>query len=280
MWVLDRIPQIMHCYWGSHMLSWLRFLTIQSFSIQNPDWKIKFYYPKQIYTGGPVWNQGFAEQVTGENYFNKVKNIPNVQTVEIDFDKEGIGHIPDVFRSDILRLKLLAFEGGIWQDMDILNFKSIDEVHFNTKGNPVDTVISMHPSKHHYSIGFLMSKAGNPFFNFLYNKSMELKKQDGEYQHLGITMWHKSFPKVEHIKKKFPYLHIEDIEMWLCYYYNSFQVEKFLKEDLPFEDERTIAFHWYAGHPKCVEWEIKLTPNNYTQFNNTISSTIKKALKQ
>ena len=279
MWNLYKIPKVAHFYWGSPMLSYLRYLTLVTFRKQNPDWTMKFYYPSKVYTGGAVWNQGFAEQVTGKNYFDNIKNIPNIEIIELDFDKMNIGYIPDVFRSDILRLKLLSTEGGLWSDIDIVYFRPMDECLFNNEKNKeIDTVISYNRQGGHYSIGFLLSSPNNEFYSFLYEESMKEKQEKGEYQHLGITMWDKNFKKPEDIKKKFPSLSLFDIEMWLTYSLNSFHVDKIINQNVSLPDERSIALHWYGGHWKCVPLESSLTPNNISNFDNTLCHTIKRAL--
>ena len=261
------------------MMSYLRFLTIKTFRKWNPDWEIRFYHPKTVYTGGKVWNQGFAESVTGIDYKNRISEIENVKIIEIDFDKSEIGHIPDVFRSDILRLKWLGSEGGLWSDMDIIYFRPMDEMCFNTPHNQeIDTVISYNTVRTHYSIGFLIGCRCNGFYSYLYNHALNHKKQDGEYQHLGITLWHKCFPLPEHIRNAFPNLTIYDIQMWLTYSINSFEIRKILQENVQLPDSRTIGLHWYGGHPDCVKWESTVTEDNYHLFNNTLTSTIKRAL--
>ena len=261
------------------MMSYLRFLTIKTFRKWNPDWEIRFYYPKTYYTGGPVWNQGFAESVSGIDYRDRISTIDSVKIIEIDFNESEIGHIPDVFRSDILRLKWLGSEGGLWSDMDIVYFRPMDDICFNTPHNQnIDTVISYNTVRTHYSIGFLMACPNNSFYNYLYNQAMQSKKQDGEYQHLGITLWHKHFPLPEHINRTFPNLNIYDIQMWLTYSINSFEVSKIINENVPMPDSRTIALHWYGGHPDCVKLESVLTEKNLNEFNNTLATMIKKAL--
>ena len=42
------IPKIAHFYWGNEILPFLRYITIYSFSILNPDWEIKLYLPTKI----------------------------------------------------------------------------------------------------------------------------------------------------------------------------------------------------------------------------------------
>jgi hypothetical protein len=274
MYHLNKIPKILHCYWGSHMLSYLRWFTLFSFRKYNPNWTIKFYYPKKIYEGGPVWNQGYASNVEGENYFKKISEIRNIMMVELDLD-----YMPDVFRSDMLRLQLLGEEGGFWSDMDIIYFKSLEESCLNTFcKKDVDTIISYNKLKRHYSIGFLGACTYNPFFKYLYTKSLNVVNKEGEYQHLGISLWDKYFKTPEDILIKFPQLNIINIEMWFTYFINSFEIDKMLDRCLPFSDNRTIGLHFYGGHPRLTWWESNITPNNLNQFNNTLVNTIKGVL--
>ena len=55
MWQLQKIPKLAHFYWGNDTLSFLRYLSIYTFSKFNPDWRIQFYYPAQKYHGARTW---------------------------------------------------------------------------------------------------------------------------------------------------------------------------------------------------------------------------------
>lgn len=279
MWYLKKIPKVVHFYWGSHMLSYLRYLTLVTFRKQNPDWLIKFYYPKQTYAGGPVWNQGYAEEVKGIDYRDRIKEIPYVEMIELDFDALGIGYVPDVFRSDIWRLKLLATEGGLYSDMDILYFKPMQSALFNLpRSEEIDTVISYNAPKRHYSIGFLMAAPGNEFYDALYKASLKKMQREGEYQHIGVALWHAYAPNPDAIEAKHLKLKLYDIEMWLVYSINSFQITQIIDKNVELSDKETIGLHWYGGHPRCIHWENLITENNLNEFNNTLVSTVRRAL--
>lgn len=272
------IPKIMHCYWSASVLSYLRFLTIKTFSKFNPDWKIKFYYPKNKYTGGKNWNHEEADFST-KDYIFLIKDIPNTEMIEIDFDSLGVGDIPEVYRSDLLRLKLLGEEGGLWSDMDIIYFKSLEEAYFNIPNNAIDTIISYHPIRHHYSIGFLGSKANNPFYQYLYSNGLKKIIKKGDYQSLGIVLWHSCFQTPKEIVGIYPSLNVLNIGMDLCYSLDSTQINQIYDENTPLTNPKTIALHWYCGHPKGIPLQNIFTEDNFKNINNTIAATVRRALE-
>ena len=87
---LPNIPKIAHFYWHGGMLSWLRYLTLKTFQIQNPDWELRCYFPKIEHTGDTNWEAHSKERtgVTGKNYLDEIKHIPNTKCIEVDFSKD------------------------------------------------------------------------------------------------------------------------------------------------------------------------------------------------
>ena len=278
MWSLVNIPKIAHFYWGAPLLSYLRYLTVFTFNKYNPDWKIKVYYPKEKYTGGKWWSHQETDVVC-EDYFGELSKIPNVEMIEVDFNSLGIGDVPEVYRSDLLRLKLLGTEGGIYSDMDILYFKPLEEAWFNSPINSkVNTIISYHPTRNHYSIGFLGASVNNDFYKFLYEEGVKRINQTKEYQWLGVIMWKTFFNTPIVITQKYPHLRVLDIQMDLCYSLDSTQIGSLYDECVPISNPKTIALHWYGGHPKTGALENKLTPYNLDTIGNTIAAVAKRAL--
>jgi len=279
MWVLNKIPKVCHFYWSNTLLSYLRFLTLKTFSIQNPNWILKFYYPKVKYTGEKLWNRNYPSDLVGKDYTQDIKNIPNAQMIEVDFEKMGIDNIPEVYKSDLLRLHLLSTEGGLWSDMDILYFKPMDLAWFNnSQYQNTDTIISYHPTRRHYSIGFLGSSVNNSFYAHLYNVGKQKITNKGDYQWLGIMLWHSCFQTPKDILNTYPNLNIIDIQMDLCYSIDSTQIPLIYEQDVPLTNPKTIAFHWYAGHPKGPIAENTIIEGNPGAIKNTITSTIRRIL--
>ena len=83
MWHLKEIPKILHVYFGGPV-AYLRYLTIYSFRKQNPDWEIKFYYPKRVYKKN-TWLSNEQEYIfKSKNYFNKIKKL-GIEVIKVDF---------------------------------------------------------------------------------------------------------------------------------------------------------------------------------------------------
>lgn len=279
MWYPEKIPKIIYFYWDKSILSYLRFLTVKTFSKLNPDWKLKFYYPKDGYTGGKQWNHQEVD-VKGKNYFDELTKIPKLELIEVDFEKEGVGNVPEVFRSDLLRLNLLATYGGLWSDLDILYFRPMTDSWFNNENyKDYNTLISFHPTRHHYSIGFLGSAPNNPFYAHLYTKGLERIVEKADYQYLGIQLWHNYFNTPNEIIQTYPECKIIDIQMDLTYSFDSTQIGIIYNGQEDIYNPKTIAFHWYAGHPISPSWQNKLTEENWKNYDTTITKVMRRVLE-
>lgn len=176
MWHLNKIPKIMHCYWGSSApLSYLRFLTVATFSKLNPDWEIRVYTTKEKVLER-TWKAEKKHAVTkdyaGPNYFNKLEELcldnPNITINEVNFSETVVSGAHDVQKSDFLRWELLRDIGGLWSDFDIIYFKSMQEL---VENNLLYSDKSLFLSRYNrsgsssFAIGFLMSEQGNPTIN-------------------------------------------------------------------------------------------------------------------
>jgi hypothetical protein len=251
------IPKTLFLYWGSRKLSWLRYLTVVSFAKHNPDWDIKVYYPTQP-TIGNTWTTD--EQIvtyTGDDYFDKLSKYAEV----IPFDMKEVGMSndkPEVHKSDLFRLWALVKYGGLYSDFDILYTKPMPEI----KGK----LYCRHPDGH-YAIGLIGCSAGDKEFNGL----LELAKlaNGSKYQSLGSTLWGKGLEDVK--------LDGWNIPENLVYSYNWNNAEKLFTENggLPKE---AVGIHWYGGSIVSGQWENKLTPENYLEYDSTICNIIKELI--
>ena len=136
MWHLTKIPKIAHFYWGNEKLPYLRYLTISSFCKYNPDWKVRFYYPKYRQTK-KTWNskEHKYEIIVKKDYTEELKKLP-ITFVEIDFESLDLSNdLTEVHKSDYLRWFLLANVGGLWSDMDIIYIDSMNNISLNINDN-------------------------------------------------------------------------------------------------------------------------------------------------
>lgn len=271
----------MHIYWGATKLSWLRYMTAKSFSVTNPDWKIKIYTPDAIFTQGHQWEQHIApkEEDSTADWYEQLKLIPNAEIIRINCAEEGIGDIPDVFRSDLLRLKVLGTEGGLWSDMDVVHFKPLSEAFFNKENNAgIDTIVSYSHARQHFSIGYMFGSAHNEFYRTLYQKGLTKLAAHGDRQMFGVILWSCLVNNDSDIRTIFPHLCVYNIDLRACYpiLYNN--MPAILEQNHDVTSDDTVAFHWYGGHPDSAKWEHLLTPENYMHYQTTLCNCIRKAL--
>jgi hypothetical protein len=193
MWYLKNIPKQANFYWGSEFLPWVRYLTLRTFRYQNPDW------------GMVLWTNEVptpAARPTKENWFrtedpreeagsNKEYWVPldwkdnwwkyvealNVTVQPINVETSlGIdlsylrSSMRDMASSDFLRWFLFSDCGGLWADMDILFFKSIDRILVNfPKNEDTETVLLQKPYNN-----LLLSAPGSPFFKACLETALKL----------------------------------------------------------------------------------------------------------
>jgi hypothetical protein len=278
MWHLRKIPQIAHFYWGNETLSFLRYLTIASFKKFNPDWQIKYYYPKYKYCGEKTWStQEHNRKFTGVNYMDQLMKL-DIEKIEIDFSRYGMNNwVPETFKADFLRWYLLYNHGGFWSDMDIIYFRPMNRLCSNTNAKQqVDTAIclrEMGPDSFH-SIGFLLSAPSNPFFLFIHGESYR-RLDLGNYQSIGSQILNQHFPSLSTIQNRFPLLNIENIPMDVVYPWNDLDITKiYSTSSMQGISERTIGLHWYAGHPAAKEFENVIDDQNFFSYSNILGKVI------
>lgn len=268
-WSLKNIPKIAHLYWGRNVpLSYLRFLTVKSFSRLNPDWQINVYYPSK-----PVnqlqWETREHKEFSyeGKDYFNDLKDYANIIEVKIDND------LSEVQRSDLFRWELLYKYGGLWSDFDIYYIKPISDLLINIPFYEfIETILCYNYGFH--SIGFLMSNANNQFFYTIYRKSLDIiKNKPIGYQIIGSPLL-KNYIKIEYpIVTTFKGNYIISIPYNVIYPYRWSEAKYIFKVDKTIENN-TIGIHWFAGHPTSSQFETIITEQNVNNLNKGICVAI------
>jgi hypothetical protein len=267
MWNLTLLPKTVFFYWGGKNLPFLRYTTITSFIRQNPDWKVKFYYPKH-----PSLNhswESFEQKYTDkwDNYFDKVFKL-GIETVAVDFEDLGVSNeMSEVHKSDLLRWKLLS-EGGLWADMDILFFAPMDNLLINNKDNEdADTVVSV--CKYGHSIGFLMGSDGNEYFSNIFKQAL-IDYIPTQYQCIGSTLLNRMYPR----------LYEEDgvlnVGMSAVYYYDAHNMGKIYEQgQSPKDVAGAIGCHWYAGCRQAGDFLLKTNGGKDKLPNTVLGNLIK-----
>lgn len=261
-WHLSKIPKVLYLYWGRNKkLSYLKFQTVKSFSRLNPDWKIKVYYPLVINIDEP-WktHEQKSYNFQGQDCFPKLSEINNIELIEFDFGDVGIiNEIPEVFKSDLIRLYLLGEYGGIWSDFDILYLKSISESSFNTEQfKDKETLFCCHHGSH--SVGFLGSSKNNKDYKTLFNKA-KFSCVETMYQSLGNGLLNREYQGnlLEH-QLNIGYDTVYPIK-WT-------EIQEIFSDSELGINDATIGIHWYGGSPITSEFDNVVDEFNIKQFNN------------
>jgi hypothetical protein len=174
---------------------------------------------------------------------------------------------------------LLGTDGGLWSDMDVIHFRPFEEAYFNTDQNAnVDTIISYTHERNHYSIGYMFGSAGNPFYHFLYKKGVEALLKEGDRQTFGVILWNRYYPTPTAIQNAYPQLRLFNVALDASYSFIYTQLEHMFDQVETIPNPKTVALHWYGGHPIASKWENILTEENYMNHNSTIINCIKRAL--
>ncbi len=270
-WNFKNIPKIAHFYWGGDTMPFLRYLTIKSFVGQNPDWTAILHRPAVFGTIIPTWGSHEQKQSANThkasiNYYDEVEKL-GVSVVQHNFKDYGIeNNIHEVHKSDFLRWKLLAEQGGIWADMDIIFTRPMNYMPENIPLNANVNVGLCRYGDGAHAIGFLMSSANNNFFCQVFDKAKKCFNK-GKYQSIGSTMMHRFFRDSRRIQSISPGTNVLFVNLSTVYSITNigdFISNKNYIEDYP----EAIGFHWYGGHPDTSKVEGSINQDNYMEFKN------------
>jgi len=280
-----KVPKIMHVYWGGNKpLSFMRYLTILSFSKYNPDWEIRCYTPtnpikEEAWTGGEQKNHLYG----GHDHLKDAAALENVSIIRKDFSDIGIpGALSEVHRSDLLRLYLLSEYGGLWSDMDILYINSMNNIFYNSvlsdkiniehKVQENDVYVCYDVFKHYHSIGFLMARKEEDFSFFREVFKMGLSMQGSkEYQGYGRFLLEKYFRYTPDYTKKFKETHnirVANISQQVVYHINSFAIKRLYSGPPLNLTASSIGIHWYAGSKISAVYDNVLNRDNVESFSS------------
>jgi hypothetical protein len=256
---LKNLPKIAHCFWYSPSgLPYLRFISIASFAVHNPEFNLIIYTTDEPLGVGKVFDsheQG-ALHVT-KDYMSLLLRFRNVTFVKLDklpIETNGALVTSAVHWSDILRIHLLATVGGFWIDSDIIFTRPISTSYIASREHEhVDTIISQTslgaicPYMSH-RIGFLGSSEGNEFFGALLAALKREHNNSSEYQVFGANLYNKIFPSQSTILSTIKSVHLLNLPNSCLY---SILLTELLSRRIemmgfiacPF----VIGCHWYGG---------------------------------
>ena len=278
MWQLKHIPQHIHFYWGGKKLSYLRYLSIQTFQRLNPNWKISLHVPQVLSQAQPAWDtMQQKNSCIGQDYLDQ---LTDVDVVVHDFANYGFDNqAHEVHKSDFLRWRLLATEGGVWSDIDILYCRPMSDLRDNLELNAdIDTVLCPLKPPYKHTVGFLMSSVDNKFCEWMHNTSRDCYDPN-VYQCMGSDILNENFPTLNSFQQQFDHKFMF-LDKNSVYAVTSKEIHKFY-QPVDADTKKKIAkssvigFHWFAGHPASQQFENVFDKSNTHRFDNLLTHALK-----
>ena len=266
------VPKQAFFYWGGSVLPYLRYMGLYSFRKYNPDWRMVLYVPKDLTTTQSWATFENKEGLDTEDYMDRLENL-GIHVAPFDMEAIGFSNdLPEVIKSDIIRLYLLSTVGGLWSDSDIVYFRPLTAVLQETnhtalfcyrRGGPTQDPTPANGPLYH-SIGFLAGAPGNRHYRKLFelvSNNMNLE----QYQSAGSPFYKSvidmSAPDVYNLN--------------ICSVYPTrAALEIFTEPAGRFKNEviqnDVIGIHWYAGAPEAGKAQNFLTEKTYKNYDNIV----------
>ena len=273
-------------YWGNETMSYMRYMTLYSFCLFNPDWMvylIKNYLPARNDARLPQKQD--KTEYKGKDYTNLLKNlniiVSDFEPSMIDLDEKIVNDMADVHIKDILNWKILAEQGGAVADMDILFMKPIgNEIDVDTDVGLV--CFDGFPEKGYIPVTFMYSSGQNKFFEKSYKNSLR-KYNPSEYESCGnLCIEEKS---LEAIRGNFPDLKVQKLDDAIvfpfvnCLYYDG--ISKLYDGDYTNEIiKSSIGIHWYGGNVVAQSNNYQIDDESINDINNTLTIKTREVLCQ
>lgn len=274
-WYLKKIPKVAYTYWGAETMPYLRYMSLYSFCKYNPDWELNLYIPFQ-FTEAITWSTGEASFINDKdnNYWEEALKLP-VKILGLNMNKFNLSNtIPEVHKSNILQAYVLSTLGGAWVDIDILFYKSLSDLYFNTPENkPLDNTLCI--SRGFHSPAFELSCPNNQFHSYLFKKAFK-SGNPLDYQGYAASLRNDEFPTTTQVERQFPKLQTINMSLETVFSYFDENMDKIWDEKTTSRlTDNSIGIHWYGGNPTSVYWVKKIKHNTFVQWDNSICRLLK-----
>lgn len=269
-----KMPKLCHFYWGGGPLSYLQYLSIESFKKHNPDWQINLFTPKVSNDQSPTWeSKEQAQKYTGKDYLHKAKELCQVKVV--DFEALGVNpNVHEVHKSDLIRWQILYECGGVWSDIDILYIKPLDELLDLLGVLGTDTTVTY--DSEGFVIGFFITKPHQLIFKDIFATAHNRVNFSGGYQHIGAKLMEEMFEGPTHLARYRISANITNLPLSVIYPYSwkSKDLKILFHGSINKIQPNTVGVHWYNGSE-----EAKIYQNNFEVYKNN-NSVMSKLVKE
>ena len=250
------IPKIAHLYWGQDDLPFLRFLTVWTLANLNPDWRIVLHEPVKL--GGVLdrtWDTPEHKGVrrSARSYRAYLTKIPNLE-IRVHEDSKFPRGLSHVHRSDLLRWELLATEGGIWSDMDILWSRPLDQVP-EIRTHEAFVCAWQQGTALVHSIGFLGSAPDTQPYARAWKiaRAHASEAAGAHYQALGNQLLAQAFPPELETSPG-----VANLSRHVVYPYTWLTIREWIAsaKEVSFRPE-TVGVHWFAGDAIATHYAME-----------------------
>jgi len=269
---MNNIPKIAHFYWGGKILPYVRYMTLFSFRKYNHDWKIILYIPAKLSSNYNWPGTENKWELNTTNYFDKLSSI-GIEVKTIDMSIFGLSNdLPEVTKSDYLRLHLLSTIGGLWSDTDIIYFKKVSNAFKQDSIHNTYICYNSMPwgGVKFHSIGFIFASGNNQIFGKLCSEAKS-NINSYDYQAIGSPFYEK-------------FINISDPTVYNIPFHIVYPIHPFkdiweLEAGVTLLRIRpdTVGVHWYAGHKISGQYQNIITDQTYKNYNNIVTYYIAKA---
>ncbi len=253
-WHLTKIPKIAHFFWDNKPLSFLRWMSMHSFSVLNPDWTLKLHVTTD--DTGATWTKGNNKQrFEADDYRSWLPKIDRLEIIQ-ETDFPGLH---GVHQSDILRNRYLSEDGGLWSDVDILYHRPMDGLACN------DARLAQHdtglcvPNNRWFPIAFMFGSPGATFFQDVHHHQLAIFKSSGargDYQKFGTKVYRYVFQRGDY--DPFYVARNEVYQKTWQYHGQIFNGQ--------INPALGVGIHWYGGSASAAIVEPKMTHENWQDF--------------
>lgn len=255
-------------------MSYLNYLSLISFKQMHPSWKVILMRPLHADAHAPAWATGEQGNVyRGEDYTELAELIVD-EVRRFDFSELGFSNIMhDVHKADLLRQYLMATQGGVWSDMDVLWINHIEEMNC-----PPDTSVMLvwkpNVNRPYYSTGIVFSKPHTAYHEVIFDACVEAYDPT-EYQSLGPSLLRDLFPTEKHVRdyEKDCVIYNAPYETFYPIHYRDLHrlFEQAGQAPLPIQ---TVAVHWFGGARLAQKHQKLLTPETLYKYRDTMLGAI------
>lgn len=270
------IPKRMNFFWVGRM-SWLRYLTIETFTRMNPDWEVRLYEPT-IPPRQKRWTSKADDdgEYKGQDWITELPGSIQRRTWVPPQP------LPAAQMSDVFQWDLLATNGGFYSDLDIVWVKPLNTSY----DHQADCVFCLEGN--FMAIGFMASQEKCPLYKDLTKfLSYKLSNIAYNYQELGVTLLMR-FTRTKRgltsgqrilrvLQGKYPQLKFNIVPTETVYPMDWKQIQNIFERVQPVH-QKSYGLHWFGGSPLAKKYSYELTPENWRDRKSTLTNYLEMVL--